>query len=255
MVSPVLTGRRATVGATSRTLYQTSSGILPWPAAAPRNHRNRLRIGTRLICKFEGRAPMATTKNKQRRGFYNSDEPRPVAAGEGAAVRQILAECSIIAAVNSPDTFDAALASPTRAIYLLTGTPLNLPNMLERARSLSKVCLVNVEFIAAHKVDGIVSTRFETLKAAHALGLYTVQRTFGIDSAAVSAALRSLSQFVPDAMEVLPAMAAPKVARRLLHVHPNLTLIGGGLIENVSEIEGLLAAGIHSVSVSDPRLW
>jgi glycerol uptake operon antiterminator len=211
---------------------------------------------------------MAATKDKQRRGFYNSDEPRAPTPGPDAAVLQVLAECSIIAAVNSPDTFDEALASPTRAIYLLTGTPLSLPKMLERARSLGKVCLVNidfleglsrdrhaVEFIAAHKVDGIVSTRFETLKAAHAVGLYTVQRTFGIDSAAVSAALRSLSQFVPDAMEVLPAMAAPKVARRLLQAHPGLTLIGGGLIENVSEIEALLAAGIHSVSVSDPRLW
>lgn len=211
---------------------------------------------------------MTVINEKQRIGFYNSDgQPKCVARPLGEAL-SVLADCSIIAAVNNPESFDAALESPTRAIYLLTGNPLNLPGMLERAHTCSKVCLVNidfldglsrdryaVEFLAELKVDGIVSTRFETLKAAHAVGLITVQRTFAIDSAAVAAAVKSLSQFLPDAMEVLPAMAAPKVARRLHMAHPGLTLIGGGLIEGVKEIEDLLAAGVQSVSVSDPRLW
>lgn len=211
---------------------------------------------------------MSKSNEHRRRGFYSSDEEQTNVPVQDVAVKQVLADSSIIAAVNGPETFPAALASPTRAIYLLTGTPLSLPEMLAQARSHSKICLVNidfleglsrdrhaVEFLATHKVDGIVSTRSDTLKAAHALGLFTVQRTFAIDSAAVSAALRSLGQFVPDAIEVLPAMAAPKVAKRLQEAHPKLMLIGGGLIETVSEIEGLLAAGVHSVSVSNPRLW
>jgi len=211
---------------------------------------------------------MTVANKTQRIGFYNSDaRPRTEARSSSAAL-SVLSDCSIIAAVNTPETFDAALESPTRAIYVLTGNPLSLPGMLERAHTHAKVCLVNidfldglsrdryaVEFLAEHKVDGIVSTRFETLKAAHALGLITVQRTFAIDSAAVTAAIKSLGQFIPDAMEVLPAMAAPKVARRLHIAHPELTLIGGGLIESVREIEDLLQAGIQSVSVSDQRLW
>ena len=71
----------------------------------------------------------------------------------------------------------------------------------------------------------------------------------------MTAVLRCLAQFLPDAMEVLPAMAAPKVALRLGNAYPSLKIIGGGLIENVKEIEELLATGIHSVSVSDRRLW
>jgi glycerol uptake operon antiterminator len=211
---------------------------------------------------------MTMTKEKQRIGYYNSDNQPEQPARLPAATLNVLADCSIIAAVNTTAAFDAALASPTRAIYLLTGNPLNLPEMLERAHLCSKVCLVNmdfldglsrdryaVEFLAELKVDGIVSTRFETLKAAHALGLITIQRTFAIDSAAITAAIKSLGQFLPDAMEVLPAMAAPKVARRLRRAHPELILIGGGLIEGVKEIEDLLAAGVRSVSVSDQRLW
>ncbi|MEO6803541.1 MAG: glycerol-3-phosphate responsive antiterminator [Granulicella sp.] len=205
--------------------------------------------------------------------FYRSDLPIAedvVDANQGRShgVRERLAECSIIAAVNKTERFEEALHSPSGAIYLLSGNPMNIPGMLARARELGKICLINidfldglardryaVEFLASHHVDGIVSTRMDVLKAAQGLGLITVQRTFAIDSAAITTTLKSLSQFVPDIMEVLPAMAAPKVARRLHREYPNLAIIGGGLIETVREIEELLKAGVRSVSVSDPRLW
>jgi glycerol uptake operon antiterminator len=112
-----------------------------------------------------------------------------------------------------------------------------------------------VEFLAANGVAGIVSTRAETLKAAQGLGLMTVLRTFAIDTAAVMAAKKSLMQFRPDVVEVLPAMAAPRVGKYLRETHPGLTMIGGGLIETVREIEELLAAGTNAVTTSNTRLW
>lgn len=212
---------------------------------------------------------MATStglQEKTRRGYFVAEEFEPSAAETDLA--QGLEDCSIIAAVNSAEAFEAALVSPPRALYILTGNPLTLPAMLSRAREAGKMCLLNmdfldglardrfaVEFLAAHGASGIVSTRFETLKAAHTLGLFTVQRTFALDSAAVNAAKKSLAQFRPNAVEVLPAIAAPKVVKRLLGEYPDLTIIGGGLVESVKEIEGLLSAGVHAVTVSDPRLW
>ncbi len=206
---------------------------------------------------------------KPRRGVYNSDFEELTAAHDEPPPRAaMLADCPIIAAVNSQDSFPVALASPTRAIYLLTGNPLTLPAMLHQARDCGKICLVNidfldglardrfaVEFLAEHKVAGIVSTRCETLVAAHAFSLVTVQRTFGIDSAAVTALKKSLTHFLPDSVEVLPAMAAPRIAHRVREQYPALNIIGGGLIQTVKEIEELIAAGINAVSVSDPRLW
>ncbi|MBS1813511.1 MAG: glycerol-3-phosphate responsive antiterminator [Acidobacteria bacterium] len=207
------------------------------------------------------------THDKPRRGYFVAEDLEEVAASEGDLAGG-LRDCSIIAAVNDPATFDAALSSPPRALYLLTGNPLTLPTMLAKAREKGKMCLLNmdfldglardrfaVEFLAAHGASGIVSTRFETLKAAQTLGLFTVQRTFAIDSAAVNAARKSLNQFHPDAVEVLPAIAAPKVVKRLLSEFPQVTVIGGGLIDSVKEIEGLLSSGVHAVTVSDPRLW
>ncbi|SRR6266567_1337754 len=202
-------------------------------------------------------------KKQPRLGFYCADEAQanlPGSAGFGGA--------HIIASVNSMEAFEKALLAPTSTLYILTGTPLTLPTLLKRARDRGKLCVVNmdfldglardrhaVEFLAANGAAGIVSTRSDTLKAAQALGLKTIQRTFAIDTAAVTAAKKSLTQFLPDAVEVLPAMAAPRVGKCLQEVHPDLTIIGGGLIESVKEIEDLLAAGVHAVTTSNPRLW
>lgn len=174
----------------------------------------------------------------------------------------------IIAAVNTMDMFEAALNAPPKSLYLLTGNPMTLPQIVKRARDAGKGCLVNVdflnglnrdreaiEFLAAHNVEGIVSTRFDVLKVAQSLGLFTVQRTFAIDSAAVIASVKLLTQFTPDAIEVLPAAVAPKVAKRIHAVQPKMKIIGGGLIETVREIEQLLDAGINSVTVSNEKLW
>jgi glycerol uptake operon antiterminator len=205
--------------------------------------------------------------NKSRAGVYNSEEHENIQRIDRSPL-QLLSESSIIAAVNTPEMFDIALDSPSRILYILTGNPLDLPLMLARAKRCEKICLVNldfidglardrhaVQFLAAHKVDGIVSTRSDVLKSAQQLHLITIQRTFAIDAAAITTALKSLSQFLPDAIEILPAVAAPKVARRLHAAYPKLNLIGGGLIETVKEIEDLFHSGIHSVSVSNPRLW
>ncbi len=212
--------------------------------------------------------------SKTATGFYSSEQhprvpaQRSVAAKEVVDARAQLADCPIIAAVNSVDIVETALNSPARSVYLIAGNPLNLPGILKQTRERGKTCLVNIDFLdglardrhavewlAQNGADGIVSTRIEPLKAAHQLNLITVQRTFAIDSAAVNATIRSLGQFLPDAVEILPALAAPRVARRIHAIFPNIAIIGGGLIESVREIEDLLKANVRSVSVSDPRLW
>lgn len=200
---------------------------------------------------------------RSRPGFYCAAESKTNLSNSAK-----LLSGPVIAAVNSQEIFETALLVPTRCLFILTGNPLILPGMLKRARDHGKLCLVNmdfldglsrdryaVEFLAASGVTGVVSTRSDTLKSAQGLGLMTVLRTFGIDTAAVTAAKKSLAQFRPDAVEVLPAMAAPRVGRALRDAYPDLTVIGGGLIETVKEIEGLLSEGVHAITTSNTRLW
>ena len=207
--------------------------------------------------------PPSRTITPPRLDFYCSDGAETKLSDDAP-----LGDGPVIASVNSPESFETALFAPTRTLYLLTGNPLTLPTLLKRARERGKLCLVNmdfldglardrfaVEFLATSGAAGIVSTRFESLKAARNLGLITVQRTFAIDTAAVTASKKSLAQFVPNAIEVLPAMVAPRVGKELRETNPNLTIIGGGLIESVREIEELLTAGVDAITTSNPRLW
>lgn len=180
----------------------------------------------------------------------------------------VMEERHIIAAIRNRAALEKAAAAPPQVIYLLFGNPLNIGDMLKFMRDSGKLPLVNLdllagfsrdsvnaEFLAAHGAAGIVSTHSEVLRAASKLGLITVQRTFALDSAAVEAGLRATHQFLPDALEILPAMAAPRVATRFREVYPSLRVVAGGLLADLKEVESVLATGIDAVSVSDSRFW
>ena len=121
------------------------------------------------------------------------------------------------------DAVAAVASAPTDAVYLLFGNPLNIRELIKEMRDKGKLPLVNLDLLAGFSRDainaeylancgaaGIVSTHGEVLRASQKQGLITVQRTFALDSAAVDAGLRTIGQFRPDAIEILPAVAAPR---------------------------------------------
>ena len=182
--------------------------------------------------------------------------------------RATMEERHIIASARNRAALEGAAKAPTEVVYLLFGNPLNICEILRFMRENGKLPLVNLdlltgfsrdavnaEFLGAHGAAGIVSTHSDVLRAASKHGLITVQRTFALDSAAVEAGLRASNQFLADAIEILPAIAAPRVARRFRENHATLRVVAGGLIADLKEVESVLAAGIDAVSVSDSRFW
>jgi glycerol uptake operon antiterminator len=180
----------------------------------------------------------------------------------------VLGNTRIIAAVRSTEDLQRALDSPVKIVYLLFGNPMNIRTMLQSVRENGKLPLVNadllqgisrdahaVEYLASCGASGIISTNHETLRAARAQELVTVLRTFMIDSASVESARRFLGHFQPDAVELLPAIAAPLVIDRIRESYPELHIIAGGLVTNFKQVEGLIAAGVDAVSLSNPALW
>jgi glycerol uptake operon antiterminator len=181
---------------------------------------------------------------------------------------EILGQTRIIAAVRSSEALERALASPVRIVYLLFGNPMNIAAMVKAVRDCGKLPLVNadllqgfsrdafaVEYLANCGTGGIISTSHETLRAARAQELITVLRTFMIDSASVDSGRRFLVHFQPDAIELLPAIAAPLVINRIREGYPDLHVIAGGLVTNLKQVEALVEAKIDAVSLSDPQLW
>ena len=190
------------------------------------------------------------------------------AAREKHCWDEFLRETRIIAAVRNAEVLQSALDSPVRIVYLLFGNPMNIGPMLKSVRDHGKLPLVNadllqgisrdahaVEYLASCGTAGIISTNHETLRSARAQELVTVLRTFIIDSAAVESGRRFLMNFQPDAIELLPAIAAPLVIDRIRESHPQLHVIAGGLVTTLKQVERLIDAKVDAVSLSDPNLW
>ncbi len=82
-----------------------------------------------------------------------------------------------------------------------------------------------------------------------------MQRTFLLDSGAMETIANQLKNTPVDALEVLPALVAPKIIDRVRLISPELPVVGGGLIQTLKEVEDLLAQGLSAVSCSNPQMW
>ena len=180
----------------------------------------------------------------------------------------LLEETHIIPAVRTPEFVARSTRAPGKAVSLLFGNPEHISEIVEMIAAAGKVPMVNldlaaglsrdeaaVSFLAHRQVQGIISTHIEPLRAARDFGLFAIKRTFLLDSAAIESGLHSLKLFLPDALEVMPALAAPRILPQLRQMYPQLPVVGGGLITTLREIDDLFQLGITSVSVSDSRLW
>jgi glycerol uptake operon antiterminator len=183
-------------------------------------------------------------------------------------LRASLAQSRIIPSVRAAENIAAACASPSKIVFLLFGTPLIVGDLVAQLRDAGKLPIVNmdllagfardsaaIEFLARTGIGGIISTHQDTLRAARSQGLFVFQRTFALDSVAVSNSVRNLEHFVPDVIELLPAIAAPLVLPILRAVRPQLPVIGCGLVRSLSQINDLVQQGVVSISVSDSSLW
>lgn len=185
-----------------------------------------------------------------------------------APLRTFCQATPIIPAIRKVELVDQAVAAHGKIVYLLTGDPENCETMIQRILAADKLPVVNLDLLNGFSRDryavnylkragarGIISTHLDPLRHARSIGLYAIQRTFLLDSGAMDTITNQLKNTPVDALEVLPALVAPKILERVRAVSQDLPVVGGGLIETMKEVEDLLAAGLSAVSVSKPEMW
>jgi len=179
-----------------------------------------------------------------------------------------LEQSRIIPSIRVAENLPAACASPAKIVFLMFGTPLTIADLVARLKDAGKLPIVNmdllsglardaaaIEFLSKTGALGIISTHQDTLRAARSHGMLAVQRTFAIDSVAVANSFRTLDHFLPDVIELLPAIAAPLIIPMLRPIRPGLPVIGCGLIRSLMQVDELVRQGVAAVSVSNPSLW
>jgi glycerol uptake operon antiterminator len=183
-------------------------------------------------------------------------------------LRVYSAESPIIPAIRRPELVERAVASNSKLIYLLAGDPENIEGMIRGILAADKIPLVNLDLLNGFSRDryavnylkkvgarGIISTHLDPLRHALSIGLYAIQRTFLLDSGAMDAISNQLKNSPVHALEVLPALVAPKILSRVQSLGLDLPVVGGGLIETMKEVEALLTQGLSAVSTSNVEMW
>jgi Glycerol-3-phosphate responsive antiterminator (mRNA-binding) len=187
---------------------------------------------------------------------------------EATPLRAYCQATPIIPAIRKVELVNQAAAAHGKIVYLLTGDPENCEPMIQRILQAGKLPVVNLDLLNGFSRDryavnylkrvgarGIISTHLDPLRHARSIGLYAVQRTFLLDSGAMDTITTQLKNTPVDALEVLPALVAPKILDRVRSISPELPVVGGGLIQTLKEVEELLAQGLSSISSSNAQMW
>ena len=103
------------------------------------------------------------------------------------------------------------------------------------------------------QIDGIITVRPYLIPLARQLGLKTVLRMFLQDSRAVERGVSVSNNQKPDAIELLPGVAAIE-ACNAFDALP-VPRLAGGLIHSEQTVKRILASGCRSISTTDPKLW
>lgn len=173
----------------------------------------------------------------------------------------------VVAAVGDLARVEAAIGSPSEIIFLLAGSILTIPRVIDAAEAAGKGIYIHLDLVEGFSRDlvtldyikeklkpaGIITTRTHLVKYAAEIGLEAIQRVFMLDSLSVETAIKSVRSTRPKAIELLPGIIPRVVAR--VGKETQLPVIAGGLIESKEDVIATLKAGAVGISTTREELW
>ena len=175
----------------------------------------------------------------------------------------------VIPVVWDPGT-QHELIGRASTVILQGGTLAELPHVLDMFQipQLSHLALfahidllaglenseAGLEYLAGlGRLTGIVTVHHHLTKPAKRLNLMTIVRVFVSDSRAVERGVSVAEKSQADAIEILPAAAAVKVAADFKRFA--IARIAGGLCRTEEDVREALDSGCSAVTSTRPALW
>ncbi|MCT8976173.1 glycerol-3-phosphate responsive antiterminator [Clostridium sp. CX1] len=182
-------------------------------------------------------------------------------------LREMLMENPIIAAIRDNKELEKVFKSKASIVFVLYGDILTIPKICQRLKENKKTVFIHVDLIEGLrgdsagikyvkeyvKPDGIISTKTSNIKYGNALGMYTIQRIFVIDSLSLKTGIKNILDIKPNAVEVMPGVASKIIS--FLNKEVRTDIIAGGLIKNKKDVMDSLAAGAIAISTTEQELW
>lgn len=182
-------------------------------------------------------------------------------------MEDLLLDAPVIASVKDDAGLEAALRSECPVVFLLHGSVLTVPSLVERLKSGGKTVLVNVDLVEGFGpkdvvvefvrertgADGILSSKAAMIKAARAQGLLGVHRFFLVDSFSYHNLGKQIAISKPDYVEILPG-CMPRVIT-WLRDDVDVPIIAGGLVCDKDDVVAALGAGAVAIASSNSDVW
>lgn len=173
----------------------------------------------------------------------------------------------IIPAIKTMKDFEAFLRSPYEVGVLLELHLSQLKSVFHYARQCEKKLLLHADLIQGlshdeyaaeylcqeYKPYGLISTRGSVIIKAKQKKVLAIQRIFLLDSHALEKSYQLLEKTTPDFIEVMPG-AMPHVIREVKE-RTGLSILAGGLVRTLEDVERALAAGATAITTSNKALW
>ncbi|OAA31188.1 glycerol-3-phosphate responsive antiterminator GlpP [Kosmotoga arenicorallina S304] len=156
---------------------------------------------------------------------------------------------------------------PVDTIFLLTGNIMEIGNVTKKFIKAGKKVYVDIDFVAGLNPDrygirflknlgvtGVITAKMHTYRLSNEAGISAILRFFALDSRAVEKGIEQIIRNRVNAVEILPGIAACKVAKKLRAVERNITIVAAGLVDNEIEVRKLLDC-VDAISTSKKELW
>ncbi len=180
---------------------------------------------------------------------------------------ELLEASPVIAAVKDDHGLKKCFESECQLVFILYGNICNISGIIRQIKEHGKYAIVHADLTAGLSsreivvdfmkqntyADGIISTKPLLVKRAVELGLFGVQRTFIIDSLAMSTTKKQIDTFHPDLVEIMPGVM-PKVLKEI-RAYTGIPIIAGGLISDKKDIMAAFSAGADAISTTKEELW
>lgn len=165
---------------------------------------------------------------------------------------------------------DVAVLSRASSIILQGGPIAQLPKIVEKFQSSpldAAALFVHIDLVSGlenneqgleylssmPRINGVVSIHHHLAKPARQLGLMSIVRLFLSDTRALERGLSVVAKSKPDVLEILPGIAAVKVAKDFAACP--VPRIAGGLCRTPDDVKEVLNCGCRAVTSSSPTIW
>lgn len=187
---------------------------------------------------------------------------------ERESLRRRLERNRVLPAVRDEEGLRRALHADQDILFVLYGDILTLEATVGSILKSGRMPFIHLDMIQGlapnlvvldyfnkhfRRECGVITTKPAMARKAKELGLPVIQRYFMLDSLSVESAVDGIAKSAQDAIEIMPGILL-RIIAHLSH-QTQVPIIAGGLIQQASDVEKILASGAIAVSTTRPALW